>query len=77
MYIIEIKDKKHYHNVLFNIANNKKQTLSPQALHQVRKGLLDMGYLQKLDKGEYKIIDNFLNVYLLENNAKLDFTIEN
>ena len=76
-YIIEIKDKKHYHNVLSNIANNQKQTLSPQALHQVRKGLLDMGYLQKIDKGEYRIIDNFLTIYLLENNFKLDITIGN
>jgi len=65
-YIIEIKDKKHYHSVLHNIANNKKQTLTPQALHQVRKGLLDMGYLRKVDKGEYEIIDNFLYLYLLD-----------
>jgi hypothetical protein len=63
-YIIEIKNKKHYHDVLYNMANNSKQTLSPQALHQVRTGLLNMGYLQKMDKGEYKIIDNFLLYYL-------------
>ena len=41
--------------------------LSPQALHQVKKGLVNMGYLQKINKGEYKIIDNFLEVYLLDN----------
>ena len=70
-YIIELKDKKHYHSVLYNIANNLPQTLTPQALHQVRKGLLNMGYLQKIDKGNYKIIDNFLEVYLLNKDDKI------
>lgn len=65
-YIIEIKDKKHYHDVLYKLANNQKQTLSPQASHQVRRGLLNMGYLQKVNKGDYKIIDNFLLEYLTE-----------
>jgi predicted transcriptional regulator len=61
----------HYHNVLYNIANDLPQTLTPQALHQVKKGLLDMGYLQKIYKGNYKIIDNFLEVYLLNNSEYL------
>jgi predicted small metal-binding protein len=63
-YIIEIKDKKHHHDVLYKLANNEKQTLIPQALHQVKSSLLDMGYLQKIDKGNYKIVDNFLLHYL-------------
>ena len=29
-----------------------------------------MGYLQKIDKGNYKIIDNFLEVYLLNKDDK-------
>jgi len=69
-YIVEIKDKKHYHEVLYKIANKQSSKLSPQALHQVKKGLLDMGYLQKIDKGEYRIIDNFLEVYLIDKDHK-------
>jgi AAA+ ATPase superfamily predicted ATPase len=65
-YIVEIKDKKHYHDVLYKIANNQKQNLSPQALHQVKVGLLNMGYLDKKNKAEYVIIDNFLEKYLQE-----------
>jgi len=69
-YIIELKDKKHYHEVLYKIANNQPQSLSPQALHQVKKGLVDRGYLQKIEKGNYKIIDNFLEVYLLNKDSE-------
>ncbi len=65
-YIIELKDKKHYHEVLYQIVNKQSSTLSPQALHQVKKGLVDMGYLHKIEKGNYKIIDNFLEIYLLD-----------
>ena len=67
-YIIEIKDKKYYHKVLYSIANDLPINLSPQATHQIKKGLLDMGYIQKIEKGNYKIIDNFLEMYLLEQN---------
>ncbi|MGB3750069.1 MAG: ATP-binding protein [Arcobacteraceae bacterium] len=69
-YIIEIKDKKHYHDVLYKMVNNQKQTLIPQALHQVRSGLMNIGYLQKDKNGEYQIIDNFLYEYLDENGIK-------
>ena len=69
-YIIELKDKKYYHEVLYKIANNQPQNLSPQALHQVKKGLVDRGYLQKIEKGNYKIIDNFLEVYLLNKDSE-------
>lgn len=69
-YIIEIKDKKHYHDVLYKMVNNQKQTLSPQALHQVRSGLMNIGYLQKDKDNVYQIIDNFLYEYLDENGIK-------
>jgi len=69
-YIIEIKNKKHYHDVLYKMVNNHKQILIPQALHQVRTGLMNLGYIYKNNAGEYKVIDNFLYEYLDENGIK-------
>lgn len=63
-YIVELNKKKHQHDVLYRLVNNEEQTLIPQALHQVYKGLLDTGYVTSRGRGEYKIVDGFLKEYL-------------
>jgi len=65
-YVIELNNKKHYHDVMYRIANNEKQTLTSQALWQVRKGLENMGHLIVVGSKEYKIVDSFLEAYLKE-----------
>ena len=51
---------------MYRIANNEKQTLTSQALWQVRKGLENMGHLVVMDAKKYKIVDSFLEAYLKE-----------
>ena len=63
-YIVELNGKKHYHDVMYRIANNEKQILTSQALWQVRKGLENMGHLILDDSKEYRIVDCFLEAYL-------------
>ena len=59
-YLKEIKSKEHLHDVLYRMANDEEQVLSSASLLQKRKILVTMGYLQHVDKGEYSIIDGFL-----------------
>lgn len=59
-YIIDIKKKDHLYDVIYRIANNEEQVLEPSSLNQKKKTLVDMGYLLHIDRGEYKIIDGFL-----------------
>lgn len=59
-YLKEIKTKEHLHDVLYRMANNEEQILESSSLQQKRKNLVDMGYLLRLNRGEYFIIDGFL-----------------
>lgn len=59
-YIKEIKTKEHLHDVLYRMANDEKQVLTSASLLQKRKVLITMGYIEHVDKGEYSIIDVFL-----------------
>ena len=59
-YLKEIRTKEHLHDVLFRMANGEEQVLEPSSLQQKRKYLVDMGYLLHIDRGEYQIIDGFL-----------------
>lgn len=63
-YISEMKTKKHYHDVMYRIANKEDHVLTPQALYKVRKGLLEMGFLVQTDRDMYLIADSFLDEYL-------------
>ena len=63
--IVEINSKKHYFDVLYRLVNDEKQILSAPALGQIYKGLMNMGYIDHVDRGKYLIFDGFLNEYLL------------
>lgn len=63
-YISEMKTKKNHHDVLYRMARGEEQVLSPQALYQVRVGLVEMGLLVQKGRDEYLISDSFLEEYL-------------
>jgi AAA+ ATPase superfamily predicted ATPase len=63
-YISEMKSKKHYHDVMYRMAREEEQILTSQALFQVRKGLVNIGFLIQKDKDNYMIVDSFLEEYL-------------
>lgn len=63
-YIVELNNRVNYHDVLYRLANKEKQGLSPQSVNQVLKGLLELGYISRKSRGEYLILDGFLEEYL-------------
>ena len=44
----------------YRMANNEIQELSPNSLRQKREALVKMGYITKVNRGEYEIVDGFL-----------------
>lgn len=71
-YLKEIKTKEHLHDVLYRMANNEEQILESSSLQQKRKNLVDMGYLLRLNRGEYFIIDGFLEEDLKRFKSKIN-----
>jgi len=65
-YIKEIKTKEHLHDVIYRMASGEAQILDANLLRQKRNYLVDMGYIKKVDRGVYEIIDSFLEDELLE-----------
>jgi len=65
-YLKEIKTKEHLHDVIYRLANGEKQVLEPSSLRQKRAYLVDMGYISRVGRGEYEIIDGFLEEELKE-----------
>ena len=59
-YLRDIKSKEHLHDVIYRMANNEEQVLEASSLHQKKRYLVDMGYLRREERAEYKIIDGFL-----------------
>lgn len=62
--ILHIRQKKHYHDVIYRLANQEKQILSYAQVYQIYTGLEHMGYLSNKERGQYDIIDGFLEDYL-------------
>lgn len=63
--IEKIKQKKHHHSVIWHLANGLKDTsCDSPTLYKTYKSLEDMGYIKKLNRGEYKITDIFLKILL-------------
>lgn len=69
-YIHEMKNKKHYYDVLCRLARGENQSLKGQALNQVLKGLLEMGYINKEERGQYTVNDGFLIDYVKNGGAE-------
>ena len=71
-YLKEIRTKEHLHDVIYRMANNEEQILESSSLQQKRKYLVDMGYLLHINRGEYLIIDGFLEEDLKRFKCKLN-----
>lgn len=78
--IEKIKQKKYHHSVIWNLANGSKdENIDSATLYKTYKSLEDMGYIKKVDRGEYQITDIFLKILLQQNNdtrlidRKIDF----
>jgi len=69
--ISKSKQKKHSLEVLYNIANNQKQTLESKTLYNVHSSLEDMGLIRKIAIGKYTINDMFLKIYLQQQDDQL------
>ncbi len=65
-YVREIKSKKHFHDVIYRLANGLPQRLKGPALRQVYRGLENMGHITRIGRGDYRINDGFLVEYLKE-----------
>ena len=63
-YIHEMKGKKHHYDVVCRLARGEEQEMKGQWLNQVYNGLLEMGYINKVSRGEYVINDGFLVDYI-------------
>ena len=63
-YIVDIGTRKHYHDVLYRLANEESQMLGHSALNQVFKGLMHLGYIARIERGHYLINDGFFKEYL-------------
>jgi len=69
--ISKAKQKKHSLDVLYNIANDQKQTLESKTLYNVHSSLEDMGLIRKIAVGRYTINDIFLKIYLQQQDDQL------
>lgn len=64
-YLKEIKSKDHLHDVIYRTAREEVQDLNANSLRQKRDLLVKMGYIAKVDRGSYEIVDGFLKDELL------------
>lgn len=64
--VLRTKAKKHYHHLLFSMANELGHDLDSTTLYKTRQGLLEMGLLVQRGRDTYLIADNFLEEYLRE-----------
>lgn len=68
--IEKIKQKKHHYKVLYNLANDiKNSSIDSPTLYKTYKSLEDMGYIKNIDRGEYCITDIFLKILLQQKNS--------
>jgi len=62
--ISKAKLKKHHFEMLYNIANNIKSTLSSATVYNTNISLENMGLIKKIEKGKYELVDIFLKILL-------------
>jgi len=81
--ISKLKVKKHHFEVVYNIANNIKSTIGSSTLYNTHISLENMGIIQKVQKGRYKIVDIFLKILLQQHkdvmvslDGKLDIELD-
>lgn len=59
-YISELQSKEHLYDVVYRLANGEDQILEARSLYQKFKMLETMGFVIKIGRGKYKIIDGLL-----------------
>lgn len=69
--IQQTKNKKHLYELLSSIANNEISSLDSKTLYNTHSLLEDMGLIKKTGRGEYKLVDIFLNILLKKSNREL------
>lgn len=81
--ISKLKTKKHHFEVTYNIANKIKSNIGSATLYNTHVSLENMGIIKKVQKGEYEIVDIFLEILLQQTqdamvslNGKLDIQLE-
>ena len=75
--IEKIKQKKYQYKVLWNLANQvKDKSIDSLTLYKSYKSLQDLGYITKIDRGEYRISDIFLKILLQQNSDEQMFSGE-
>ncbi len=72
--IEKIKQKKYQYKVLWNLANEiKDANIDSLTLYKTYKSLQNLGYITKVDRGEYCISDIFLKILLQQNGDRQMF----
>lgn len=66
--ISRLKTKKHYYEVLYNLANGIKNNLHSVVLFKTYSALDEIGLVVHIERGVYKITDVFLKLYITEIN---------
>lgn len=81
--ISKLKTKKHHFEVTYNIANKTKSNIGSATLYNTHVSLENMGIIKKVQKGEYEIVDIFLEILLQQTqdamvslDGKLDIQLE-
>ena len=65
-YLRDIQTKEHLHDVMYRLAKDEKQLLDSKLIYHKYSLLLEMGYIQKVEKGHYQIIDSLFKKFLCE-----------
>jgi uncharacterized protein YdcH (DUF465 family) len=69
--ISKLKIKKHHFEVIYEMANGLGHTVDSATLYNTRVSLENMGLIEKVQKGEYKLVDIFLKILLQQHDDKM------
>ena len=70
--ISKSKSKKHHSEQLAAIANNEILAIDSRTSYIIKGSLEDMGLISKIDRGEYRINDIFLNLALKNSTLQIE-----
>lgn len=69
--ISKTKLKKNLYEVLYSIANKTTLNLSSSTMYNAHVALEEMGLIKNIARGEYKVVDIFLEVLLKQDNDEM------
>ncbi len=70
--ISKSKSKKHHSEQLAAIANNEILAIDSRTSYIIKGSLEDMGLISKIDRGDYRINDIFLNLALKDSTLQIE-----